>query len=75
MLRAETSEIAVAQVIQQSLSNLELHLLLDATTVRTSRAVLKRLFNRLQIEDPNHSRGRRQILIRELLDPERGPSR
>jgi integrase len=45
------------------------------TTIRSSRAVLKHLFERLQIEDPNHPRGRRQILVWELLEPERGPSR
>lgn len=45
------------------------------TTIRSSRAVLNHLFERLQIEDSNHPRGRRQILVWELLEPERGSSR
>ena len=40
--------------------------LYDETTVKTARDVLKRLFDGLQIEDPNHPRGRRQILVWEL---------
>jgi integrase len=36
---------------------------------------LKRLFDLVQFEDPNHPRGRRQILVWELLDPVRGSSR
>jgi hypothetical protein len=45
------------------------------TTVKTAKVILKGLFDRLQIEDPNHPRGRRQILVWELLDPEHGSSR
>jgi len=45
------------------------------TTIRSSRAVLKHLFDRLQIEDPNHPRGFRQLLVWELLDPLLGSSR
>ena len=45
------------------------------TTIRSSRAVLKHLFDRLQIEDPNHPRGFRQLLVWELLDPGLGSSR
>jgi integrase len=63
------------QKIEEYLNNLVFRGCTYETTVRKSRAVLKRLFKRLQIEDPNHARGRRQILIWELLDPERGPSR
>ena len=44
------------------------------TTIRSSRAVLKHLFDRLQIEDPNHPRGIRQLLVWELLDPGLGSS-
>jgi integrase len=45
------------------------------TTVRSSKAVLSRLFNRLQIDDLNHPLGRRQILFWEFLDPQLGSSR
>lgn len=45
------------------------------STVRSSRAVLKRLFDLVQVEDPNHPRGRRQILVWEFLDPKLGSSR
>jgi integrase len=61
--------------IEEYLNNLVFRGCTYETTVRRARAVLKRLFSRLQIEDPNHSRGRRQILVWELMDPERGPSR
>ena len=39
------------------------------TTIRSSRAVLNHLFDRLQIKDPTHPRGIRQLLVWELLDP------
>ena len=45
------------------------------TTIRSSRAVLNHLFDRLQIQDPNHPRGIRQLLVWELLDPGLGSSR
>ena len=45
------------------------------TTIRSSRAVLNHLFDRVQIEDPTHARGRRQLLVWELLDPALGSSR
>jgi len=45
------------------------------STIRSSRAVLKRLFDLMQIEDPNHPRGRRQMLVWEILDPKLGSSR
>jgi len=45
------------------------------TTVASSRAVLKRLFERLQIDDPNHPLGHRQILFWEFMDPLLGSSR
>src|ERR1043165_4536313 len=44
------------------------------STVRSARAVLKRLFDLVPIEDPRHSDGHRQILVWELLDPVRGSS-
>jgi integrase len=61
--------------IEEYLRNLVFRGCTYETTVRTARVVLKRLFDGLQIEDPNHPRGRRQILVWELLDPERGSSR
>jgi len=45
------------------------------TTIRSSRAVLNHLFDRLQIKDPTHPRGIRQLLVWELLDPGLGSSR
>jgi integrase len=45
------------------------------TTVASSRAVLNRLFNRLQIDDPKRPLGRRQILFWEFMDPKLGSSR
>jgi integrase len=36
---------------------------------------LKHLFDLVQVEDPNHPHGRRQILVWEFLDPARGSSR
>jgi len=61
--------------IEEYLRNLVFRGCTYETTVKTARVVLKRLFDGLQIEDPNHPRGRRQILVWELLDPERGSSR
>jgi integrase len=63
------------QKVEEYLQNLVFRGCTYETTVRTARVVLKRLFDGLQIEDPNHPRGRRQILVWELLDPERGSSR
>ena len=45
------------------------------TIIRSSRAVLNHLFDRLQIQDPNHPRGTRQALVWELLDAGLGSSR
>ena len=45
------------------------------TTIRSSRAVLNHLFDRLQIKDPTHPRGIRQLLVWELLDPGLGSTR
>ena len=45
------------------------------STVRGARTVLKRLFDLVPIEDPNHPGGRRHMLVWELLDPVRGSSR
>jgi integrase len=45
------------------------------STVRGARTVLKRLFDLVLIEDPNHPGGRRHMLVWELLDPVRGSSR
>src|SRR5215510_248761 len=45
------------------------------STVRDARTVLKRLFDLVPIEDPNHPDGRRHMLVWELLDPVRGSSR
>ena len=45
------------------------------STVRSARAVLKRLFDLVPIEDPKHPHGHRQILVWELLDPVHGSSR
>ena len=45
------------------------------TTIRSSQAVLNHLFDQLQIEDPNHPLGFRQVLVWEFLDPSRGSSR
>src|ERR1051325_7888358 len=61
--------------IEEYLNNLVFRGCTYETTIRTARVVLKRLFDGLQIQDPNHPRGRRQILVWELLDPERGSSR
>ena len=61
--------------IEEYLRNLVFRGCTYETTVRSARVILKRLFDGLQIEDPNHPRGRRQILVWELLDPERGSSR
>src|SRR5262245_19212438 len=61
--------------IEEYLQNLLFRGCTYETTVRSARVRLKRLFDGLQIEDPNHPRGRRQILVWELMDPERGPSR
>src|ERR1051325_1471274 len=44
------------------------------TTIRSSRAVLNHLFDRLQIKDPTHPRGIRQLLVWDLLDPGFGSS-
>jgi integrase len=43
--------------------------------VTSSRAVLNRLFECLQIDDPNHPLGRRQAIFWELMDPLLGSSR
>jgi hypothetical protein len=61
--------------IEEYLRNLVFRGCTYETTVKKARVVLKRLFDGLQIEDPNHPRGRRQILVWELMDPERGSSR
>ena len=61
--------------IEEYLQNLVFRGCTYETTIRSSRAVLNHLFDRLQIEDPNHPRGRRQILVWELLDPGLGSSR
>ena len=45
------------------------------STVRGARTVLKRLFDLVPIEDPNHPGGRRHMLVWELLDAVRGSSR
>ncbi len=45
------------------------------TTIRSSRAVLNHLFDRLQIKDPTHPRGSRQLLVWDLLDPGLGSTR
>ena len=45
------------------------------STVRSARAVLRRLFDLVQIQDANHPNGHRQLLVWEFLDPERGSSR
>lgn len=42
------------------------------TTITSSKAVLRRLFDRLQIDDPSHPLGRRQILFWEFMDPQLG---
>jgi integrase len=61
--------------IEEYLRNLVFRGCTYETTVKTAKVILKRVFDGLQIEDPNHPRGRRQILVWELLDPERGSSR
>ena len=61
--------------IEEYLRNLVFRGCTYETTVKTAKVILKRLFDKLQIEDPNHPRGRRQILVWELLDPEHGSSR
>lgn len=61
--------------IEEYLQNLLFRGCMYETTVKTAKVILKRLFNGLQIEDPNHPRGCRQILVWELLNPERGSSR
>lgn len=45
------------------------------TTVASSKSMLKRLFSRIQIDDPTHPLGRRQILFWEFMDPQLGSSR
>jgi integrase len=45
------------------------------STVKSAETVLKRLFDLVQIEDPNHPDGVRHILVWEFLDPVRGSSR
>ena len=45
------------------------------STVRSARAVLKRLFDLVPIQDPNHPGGRRHMLVWEFLDPVHGSSR
>jgi integrase len=45
------------------------------STVRSARAVLRRLFDLVQIQDANHPNGHRQLLVWEFLDPVRGSSR
>jgi integrase len=61
--------------IEEYLRNLVFRGCTYETTIRSSRSVLNHLFDRLQIEDPNHPCGRRQILMWELLEPERGSLR
>src|ERR1044072_3074719 len=61
--------------VEEYLNNLVFRGCTYETTVRSARVRLKRLFDGLQLEAPNHPRGRRQMLVWELLDPERGPSR
>ena len=61
--------------IEEYLQNLLFRGCMYETTVTTAKVILKRLFNGLQIEDPNHPRGCRQILVWELLNPERSSSR
>src|SRR3954454_17743538 len=57
------------QKIEEYLRNLVFRGCTYETTVKKARIILKRLFDGLQIEDPNHPRGSRQILVWELLDP------
>ena len=45
------------------------------STVKSARTVLKRLFDLVPIQDPNHPDGHRHILVWEFLDPVRGSSR
>lgn len=45
------------------------------TTVPSSRSMLTRLFNRIQIDDPHHPLGHRQILFWEFMDPQLGSTR
>jgi len=63
------------QKIEEYLQNLLFRGCTYESTIKSSKAVLNHLFDRLQIEDPNHPRGRRQILVWELLDPGLGSSR
>ena len=61
--------------IDEYLQNLVFRGCTYETTVKSAETVLKRLFDLVQIEDPNHSDGVRHILVWELLDPVRGSSR
>src|SRR5688500_4178252 len=61
--------------LEEYLQNLVFRGCTLATTLRSSRAVLNHLFDRLQIKDPTHPRGIRQLLVWELLDPRLGSSR
>src|SRR5215218_4937799 len=63
------------QKIEEYLQNLLFRGRTYESTIKSSKAVLNHLFDRLQIEDPNHPRGHRQILVWELLDPGLGSSR
>lgn len=61
--------------VEEYLQNLLFRGCTYESTIRSSKAVLKHLFDLVQVEDPNHPRGRRQILVWEFLDPARGSSR
>jgi integrase len=45
------------------------------TTIKGSRSILKRIFNRVELDDPTHPLGRRPICFWEFMDPEFGPPR
>jgi hypothetical protein len=42
------------------------------TTIKSLHSALTSIFNRVQIEDPTHPKGRRQLLCWDLLDPKLG---
>lgn len=45
------------------------------TTIAGARTVLKRIFNRVELDDPTHPLGRRPICFWEFMDPEFGSPR
>ena len=45
------------------------------TSIKKIKSALNRIFKRVEIDDPTHEKGRRQLLYWEIMHPELGPSR